>query len=458
MLSRQAETRILDWIQDQNQKSALLVSGARQVGKTWLIRECLQKAGSHYLEINLIAEPELIPVLQKTKSVDDLVINLTAAKNYSFEKGKTILFIDEVQEVKDFVTRIKFLVDDNSFRYILSGSLLGIELKGLRSAPVGYLSEIQMFPLGFEEFLLNSGVPESTIQYLSDCFAQRIPIEDLVHQKMMKHFIRYLVVGGMPAAVQEYVDSFDIAKVNEIQRNIFELYKMDFTKYENENRKLMLIAVYQQIASQLLKQNRRFNYQDMQKGLRFERLEDSFLWLSSAGVAIPVYNATEPRVSLSQNKKSSLLKLYASDVGLLTCQYGNAVRMNILMADRHVNLGGIYENAVAQELNSHLFPLYYYNSHKLGELDFIVEEGLSVIPLVVKSGKDYKIHSAITNVSQNPEYEIEEAYVLGNCNIKKEGKITYLPVYMTMFIRDHVTLPPCLYDNVYSRSCHSSCS
>ena len=441
MLSRQAESRILDWIQDRNQQSALLVSGARQVGKTWLIRECLQKTNSHYLEINLIAEPELIPVLEKTKSVEDLVINLTAAKNFRFEKGKTILFIDEVQEVKDFVTRIKFLVDDKSFRYILSGSLLGIELKGLRSAPVGYLSEIQMFPLNFEEFLLNSGVPESTIQYLSDCFAQRIPVEELVHQKMMKHFIRYLVVGGMPAAVQEYVNSFDIAKVNEIQRNIIELYKLDFTKYEIENRKLMLIAVYQQIASQLLKQNRRFNYQDMQKGLRFERLEDSFLWLSAAGVAIPVYNATEPRVSLSQNKKSSLLKLYASDVGLLTCQYGNAVRMNILMEDRHVNLGGIYENAVAQELNSHLFPLYYYNSHKMGELDFILEEGFSVIPLEVKSGKDYKIHSAITNVSQNPEYEIEEAFVLGNCNIQKEGKITYLPVYLTMFIREHVTLP-----------------
>ena len=441
MLTRKAERRIIDWIQNRGEKSALLVSGARQVGKTWLIRECLKTTESQFLEINLIAEPELIPVLEKVRTVDDLIVNLSASRNFHFEKGKTILFIDEVQEVKDLVTRIKFFVDEGSFRYILSGSLLGIELISLRSVPIGYLSEIAMFPLDFEEFLINSGVPETTIRYLSDCFRQRKALEDLVHQKMMKHFVRYLVIGGMPAAVQEYVNSFDVAKVNEIQRNIIELYKLDFTKYEEENRKLMLIAVYQQIASQLLKQNRRFSYQDLQKGLRFERVEDSFLWLSSAGVAIPVYNATEPRVALNQNKKSSLLKLYSSDVGLLTCQYGNAVRMNILMEDRHVNLGGIYENAVAQELNTHGFKLYYYNSHKQGELDFVIEKGFSVIPLEVKSGKDYRVHSAISNVSGNPEYDIQEAYVLANSNISREGKITYLPVYMAMFIQDDVKLP-----------------
>ena len=441
MLTRKAEGRIVDWIQDRESKSALLVSGARQVGKTWLIRECLEKTESSFLEINLIAEPELIPVLEKTGSVEDLVVNLSAIRNFQFEKGKTILFIDEVQEVKDLVTRIKFFVDEGSFRYILSGSLLGIELKGLRSAPVGYMTEVSMFPLDFEEFLINSGVPETTIQYLSDCFSGRKAIEEAVHQKMMKHFVRYLVIGGMPAAVQEYVNSFDVAKVNEIQRNIIELYKLDFTKYEEENKKLMLIAVYQQIASQLLKQNRRFSYQDLRKGLRFERVEDSFLWLAAAGVAIPAYNATEPRVALNQNMKSSLLKLYSSDVGLLTCQYGNAIRMNILMEDRHVNLGGIYENAVAQELNTHGFSLYYYNSHKLGELDFVIEKGFSVIPLEVKSGKDYKIHTAISNVTGNPEYEIREAYVLANSNILQEGKITYLPVYMAMFIRDDVKLP-----------------
>ena len=186
--------------------------------------------------------------------------------------------------------------------------------------------------------------------------------------------------------------------------------------------------------SQLMKQNRRFNYSDIQKGLRFERLEDSFLWLTSAGVAIPVYNTSEPRVALKQNTKSSLLKLYSSDVGLLTCQYGSIIRTKILTDDNSVNLGGIYENAIAQELNSRGFDMFFYNSHKHGELDFLIERDLSVVPIEVKSGKDYRVHSALNSCVSNPEYEVNEAFVLANCNIRSEDRIMYLPVYMAMFL------------------------
>ena len=203
----------------------------------------------------------------------------------------------------------------------------------------------------------------------------------------------------------------------------------------------MLIDVYDQISPQLLKQNRRFNLSDIKKGLRFERVEDSFLWLKSAGVAIPVYNATEPRVALKQNEKSSLLKLYSSDVGLLTCQCGNAIRVKILAKDESVNLGGIYENAVAQELNTHGFSAYYYNSHKHGELDFLIEQDFSLIPIEVKSGKDYYVHSAISAAIDNKEYEIETAYTFANCNVSRDGKMVYFPVYMSTFIRDSIQLP-----------------
>ena len=439
MLLRKAEKEINSWIQSSN--TALLVNGARQVGKTWSIRNCLRENVSDYLEINLIEEPELVPALAQCNSVEDLVLVLSAAKNYSFTKGKTILFIDEVQELKEIVTKIKFWVDEGSYRYVLSGSLLGIELRSIRSAPVGYLSEIRMFPLDFEEFLLASGVMPEIIQYIHNCFNDRKPVEEIIHQKMMQHFQRYLVVGGMPAAVQEYVDSGDISKVNLIQRNIIEFYKLDFTRYEQEEKKLMLISIFDQIPSQLMKQNRRFNYSDIKKGLRFERLEDSFLWLSAAGVAVPVYNATEPRVALNQNMKSSLLKLYSSDVGLLTCQYGNAIRMKILIGDTSINLGGIYENAVAQELHTHGFPMYFYNSHKNGELDFLIEQDLHVVPIEVKSGKDYYVHSAISKATDNEEYDIEHAYILANCNVSVDGKMLYLPVYMCTFIRDEVQLP-----------------
>ena len=439
MIKRKAEERIKDWINES--KKALLVSGARQVGKTYSIRRCLTEADCNYLEINLIEQPELVPVFEQSMSVNDLIVNLSAATDYSFVKGESILFIDEIQEVKDIVTRIKFWVDEGSFRYILSGSLLGIELKSLRSAPVGYLEEVKMYPLDFEEFLKASSVNENVLEHLRCCFEEKKPVGEMIHDKIMKHFRRYLVVGGMPDAVREYVESGDISKVTIIQKNIIELYKLDFTKYEAEDKKLMIISIYETMPSQLLKQNRRFNYADIRKGLRFEKLESSFLWLISAGVVIATYNVTEPRVSLSQNQKSSLLKLYSSDVGLLTSGYGNALRTKILMSDDKVNLGGIYENAVAQELNAHGFQTWFYNSHKHGELDFVIEEDNEVVPIEVKSGKDYYVHSAISKAADNPEYEINTAYVFTNYDVKTEGKMIYLPVYMSMFIQDETPLP-----------------
>ena len=438
-MDRKAEKSIFRWIDDS--ENALLVSGARQVGKTYSIRKCLQQRKCNYLEINLIEDPELIQVLNNSNSVQDLVINLSAAKDYSFVKGETILFIDEVQEAKDIVTRIKFWVDEGSFRYVLSGSLLGIELKGLRSAPVGYLDEIEMFPLDFEEFLTVSGVVPETLSLLKDCFETCTPVPEIIHDRMLQHYRRYLVIGGMPAAVKEYLESGNVNEVAAIQRNIIELYKLDFTKYETENNKLRLIAIYDQIASQLQKKNRRYILSDIEKGLRFEQLESSFLWLAAAGVAIPVYNTTEPRVSLEQNKKSSLFKLYSSDVGLLSCQLGNSLRIKILMGDDKMNLGGIYENAVAQELLCHGFRTYYFNSKSQGELDFVTERAGGVVPIEVKSGKDYYVHSALNNVLANTEYEISEAYVFSNANISFEDNIFYCPVYMVGFLADDEPLP-----------------
>ena len=439
MLRRKVEQKITDWI--RYSKSALLVSGARQVGKTFTIRECLKKEGCDFLEVNLVEHPELVPVFEKAVSFEDLKISLSAVFGYHFEKGKSFLFIDEIQEAKDVATKIKFWVDEGSCRYILSGSLLGVELKDVRSAPVGYLEEIQMYPLDFAEFLDASEVLPETIQYLKKCFDEKTPVLDAVHEKMMTHFYRYLVVGGMPAALDEYAKSRDIGRVTEIQRNILELYKKDFSKYEQKEKKLMLIALYEAIPSQLLKQNKRFNFSDVQKKLRFERLESSFLWLSASGVAIPTYNATEPRVALKQNQKSSCLKLYSSDVGLLTEQYGDALRMNILLRDEKVNLGGVFENAVAQELHAHGFASYYYNSHKIGELDFLIEKGLEVVPLEVKSGKDYYVHSAISTVVNNPEYKINNAFVFANCNVSIKEKITYMPVYLCTFLNKALKMP-----------------
>lgn len=439
MLKRKVEKQINHWI--HNPRRALLVSGARQVGKTYTIRKCLKDNQCNYIEINLIQNREYVAALEQASSVEELKLNISAIKNAEFIDYETYLFIDEVQECKDVVTKIKFWVDDGRIKLILSGSLLGIELKNLRSAPVGYLDEIDMYPLDFEEFIIASNVTEENIAYLKKCFVNLEPVTDVINQKMLTHLQRYLVIGGMPAAVKAYVESGNVKEVSVIQENIIRQYKVDFTKYETEDKKLMLTAIYDQIPAQLLRQNKRFNYSDIQKKLRFERLEDSFLWLKYAGVTIATVNATEPRVSLKQNEKSSLLKLYSSDVGLLTYQYGNSLRAKILFGEEKINLGGVYENFVAQELHAHGFPSYFYNNHKVGELDFLIELDGEVLPIEVKSGKDYYVHSAISKATYNEEYQIREAYVFANCNIEKKEKVTYLPIYMCAFINDEIEYP-----------------
>ena len=439
MLKRKIEEKLDQWI--HGSKKALIVTGARQVGKTFSIRERLQTHKCSYLEINLIEKPEMIAVLNNVMSVDDMIVSITAIMDYKFVPGESIVFIDEVQELKDIITRVKFWVDDGRFRYVLSGSRLGIEMRDLRSVPVGYAQLLTMYPLDFEEFLLAAGMMDDTISYLKECLAERREVEEAVNERVLKAFSRYLIVGGMPDAVREYVETGDINNVSAIQSNIIALYKQDFSKYESKDKKLFLEAVYDTIPSNLLKQNKRFNYADIKKGFHFEKAENSFFWLTYAGVTIPVYNTTEPRLALGQNQKSSLVKLYSSDVGLLTCQYGSPIKLQIISQNDKVNLGGLYENAVAQQLYAHGFSLFFYNSHKQGELDFITEYNGTVLPIEVKSGKDYYVHSALDKVLNNPEYEIENAYIFANCNVEVKKKKVYLPVYMSAFVEENLTLP-----------------
>lgn len=439
MIERKAEKYINNWI--KNPDRALLVTGARQVGKTFIIRKCLKDNECNYVELNLISDSEFIALLEQSDTINELKLNLSVLKDIQFVDYKTFIFIDEVQEYKDIVTKIKFWVDDGRLKFILSGSLLGVELKNLRSAPVGYMDELDMYPLDFEEFIKASGVNQEVTEYLRNCFVEKAQVSEVINNKMFTHLRRYLVVGGMPASVDSYISTGNVKDISIIQKNIIRQYIRDFTKYETDDKKLMLTSIYEQIPSQLLKQNKRFNYSDIEKKLRFEKLENSFLWLKYAGVAISVINATEPRISLNQNEKRSLLKLYSSDVGLLTYQYGSTLRAKILSDDNKINLGGVYENFVAQELNAHGYKMYFYNKHNIGELDFVIEHNNSILPIEVKSGKDYYVHSAINNVLKNEEYQINEACVFANCNVEVKERITYYPAYMCAFITDEIEYP-----------------
>ncbi len=439
-IARKAEQEIKDWI--QHSKKALMVTGARQVGKTFSIRRCLREMGCDYVEINLIQRPDAVRALESSLTVQDLTINLSAVlTDQQFTPGKTILFLDEIQEFRDIVTRIKFWVDEGSFRYVLSGSLLGVELKGIRSAPVGYLHEVQMYPLDFEEFLSASGVNQEMIDYLTDCFEQRKSLTEPVHEAMMKHFRRYLVVGGMPEAVYTYIETGDLNRVSSVQKDILDIYKLDFTKYELQDRRLMIIAVFDQIPAQLLRQNRRFHFSDVQKKLRFERISSSFLWLVNAGVAIPSYNATAPLVSLTQNEESSLFKLYSSDVGLLTWQYGAALRQKILLEEEALIPGGVFENYVAQELNAHEFPLFFYLQPRNAEVDFLITWQDQVLPIEVKSGREYRQHVSLDKIMGDQHNGLKQAFVFTTSNLSAAGNVCYCPIYLCGWLRKETELP-----------------
>ena len=434
MLKRKIEKDIEKWL--DNSEKALLVYGVRQAGKTFIIRECLKRNGCEYIEFNLINQPELVEILRDSTGIDDLILKLSLYSEKKIIPGKTIFFFDEIQRYKEIVTKIKFLVEDKRYRYILSGSLLGVEIINLKSAPVGYLQTLNMYPMDFEEFLQIFNVDENIINNLRICFLTKTKVDEIIHNKIMEMFNLYLIIGGMPAAVERYRNTENIDEVMEEHRAIIEQYKLDFTQYEEENRKLIITHIYELIPAELNEKNKRFMIADINKSLRYERISDSFVWLWKSGVALGVFNTTEPTIPLMLNEKSALFKLFISDVGLLTTIYGKSCKLKIVNKENDINKGAVFENVVAQELHAHGYPLYYYNSKKLGEIDFIVEQNGKSLPIEVKSGKAYNKHSALNNLMNAKEYGIEEAFIFTNDNVKIEGKLNYLPIYMVMFLRD----------------------
>lgn len=423
----------------RTQKSALLLTGARQTGKTYAIRQ-FGKSYKSFIEVNFIEHPEAVALFANISSADEILLRLSAFSDVPLIKGETLVFFDEVQACENIVTAIKFLVDEGSYRYALSGSLLGVELKDLRSIPVGYLGVKEVFPLDFEEFAINLGVASNVLMHLQECMAQTKEVDAMVHDKMLQLYRLYTIVGGMPAAVDIYRQSNDLNSVMIAQRDIVEFYRRDIAQYA-ESDKLKIKEIFDLIPSELNEKNKRFILKRLNEHAKFNRYQNDFLWLKNAGVAIPVYNIEEPVAPLKLAETRNLFKLFSNDVGLLTAQYADGIQVKILSGNVAVNFGAIYENVVAQELLCHGFNPYYFNSKKSGELDFVISDSNGVIPIEVKSGKDYERHNALSNVMANPAYNIQKAYVLCHGNVKSVGKVIYLPIYFTMFIKRNDTAP-----------------
>lgn len=419
----------------QNSREALLVTGARQIGKSFVIREFGKANFEHFVEINFIEMPQAVEAFNNAKDAQDILLRISALTNQTIEKGKTLIFLDEVQKVPEIVTAIKFLVEEGSYRYVLSGSLLGIELKGIRSMPVGFMTIKEMFPMDLEEFFIACGIQPQIFKSLKDSFEEKKSVDSFVHEKMMQLFHLYMITGGMPAVVQTYINTNNIQNVLAVQKSIIQMYRQDISQYDPQN-KLYIEDIFDLIPAELNSQNKRFILKKLNENFKFNRYENSFIWLREAGVALPVYNVESPTQPLELAKQRNLFKLFSNDCGLLASQYAEGIQLKILNADNTINYGAIFENTVAQELKAHGFKLFYFNSKRQGELDFVIKVDDEITPIEVKSGKDYERHNALQNVLSNPEYNIKKAYVLCNDNLKVSGKITYLPIYMTMFIQN----------------------
>ena len=434
MLTRTVDRILLDHFKIS--KTALLIEGARQIGKTFSIRQFGKKFKT-YIEINFIEQPVAISLFKDLSNTKDLLARLSLFTKQKLIKRDTLIFFDEVQICPEVITYIKFLVDEGSYNYILSGSLLGIEINDLRSVPVGYLTIKRMFPLTFREFALNLGLNSSILENLETSFKEKKPVDDFIHKKMMELFRVYLVVGGMPVAVNRYIETNNLNEVIDIQNQIVNLYKKDITQYDKNN-KLAIAQIFELIAPQLNSQNKRFIIKDIKSGVKFDRYENSFLWLKDAGFALPVYNVETPKIPLKLSKSRSLFKLFMSDVGLLASEYSQGIQLKIISGDDKLNYGAIFENYIAQELTACEHDLYYYNNKKRGELDFLIEYDGEVLPIEVKSGKDYKVHRALSNIMDCGEFNLNRALIFNNSNLKVEGKLTYAPIYMAMFLKQEI--------------------
>ena len=437
MLYRKIESLIEEHL-TSNSRKILLVDGARQVGKTYIIRHVGQKLFANYIEINMVEDSIGPKLFANIRSVEDFYLQVSMlAGDRMKEKENTLIFLDEIQAYPELITLLKFLSDDGKFTYIASGSLLGVTLSETTSIPMGSIRKVRMFPLDFEEFLYANGMNELVISSLRKKFERREALEESMHGKMMDLFRKYLLVGGLPDAVNAYVESKNIQSVREIQNEIHEYYAADASKYDTE-KKLKIRRVYDLIPSNMENKKKRVIAQSIEekKGKTFADYRDEFEYLISAGIALNVQAISNPVFPLIESSGKNLLKLYLNDVGILTgILYGNNIRA-VLDDERSINLGSVYESVVASELAAHGHKLFYYDNRSKGEVDYLIDDydSLSAVPIEVKSGKDYTIHSALNNFVKNEDYHIKKAFVVSNeRTIRTDGKITYLPIYDVMF-------------------------
>lgn len=428
MLRRKVEKFLLEWKETSNK--ALLVTGARQIGKSFIIREFGKSHYRSYVEFNLLEDERVKRVLAEATDATDLINRITLLAETLLIEHDALVFIDEIQELPDIMTMAKFLVEDGRFSYAFSGSMLGTEFKGVRSYPVGYVHELTMRPLDFEEYCWALNVPQLVLDDVRDALVERRPLENYVHDSLMRNFRTYLIVGGMPEVVQRYLeDGYSLNRVRSLQGELVVQYRHDIEKYAGPAA-LRVRDIFDQIPLQLEEPNSRFVVSSLGEDARYERYKKDFLWLVNAGVALKVEQVSEAKSPLKRTELPSKFKLYQSDTGMLLSRYPQSTARAIYLDERAPNLGGVYENVIAQELAAQGIVPYYYMDESRNEVDFLIEGKRGrVVPVEVKSGRKFRNHAAINNMLANKASRAQEGIVLCRSNIEIDGKITYVPFY-----------------------------
>ena len=434
MLKRKVMHYIKKWVDSKNKK-CLVIQGARQTGKTYIVERFAEENYEEIVEINFKQMPSAMDIFSGDLTVDNMVM----AMRFRFPEkkiipGKTMIFLDEIQECQEAITSLKFWALDNRFDVIASGSLLGIDYKRASSYPVGYVDYLKMYGIDFEEFLWGMGISEDMIMNLCGYLSSKAAIPEAIHSQMMKYFRQYVAIGGMPEAVQKYIDTKDFREVDRIQRNLLQGYQYDIAHYATAEEKVKAEKCYLSLAKQLLdKENHKFQYKEVEHGGRAQKYFSSIEWLLRADMLYLCKLVTDIRFDLNDYARDDFFRAYTTDLSLLMAMKDFSLKQHIIENTLAGNSkGGIFECVVADALHKKGYQLYFYkNETTKKEIDVIIQKDGKVVPIEVKSGNT-RANSLKSIMKNNKDISYGYKFIDGNIGTSEAGIIT-LPLYMIAF-------------------------
>ena len=437
MLKRKIEKILIDWKKQEN-KQCLLIRGARQVGKTFTIEQFCKKNYESYIYINFELSPTLKDIFEGDLDISTIIMKLEVTfPDIKIKPGKTVLFLDEIQSCPNARVSLKSFAIDKKIDVIASGSLLGLYYKEITSYPVGYERIVDMYPLDFEEFLWAVGIKEELIEKVRECFKNKTKIDEYILEQLNKQFRMFLIVGGMPRIVDEYIKEKSLGNVISLQKSMIEDYKLDVVKYAETSIRQKVINTFDSIPAQLAQKNKKFSYVnilDNEKNVGERKYSSSIEWLKNAGIINYCYNLTEPAAPLKSNIRIDCFKIYVRDTGLLMAMYENGIQKDILNNELYINEGAILENVCAEEIQTRYNNVMYYEKKSQLEIDYILNIDGIVTALEVKSGKN-KQSKSLQSIVNN--YKTVSRYIKleKNTNIYVDNLgIEHYPLFMIMFI------------------------